>query len=67
MLDKRLNELAAGGFPDRKAAPMETLQRRFLTTQIAPGAVLDEAALSEEFGLFRPPVRELMRQMAGEG
>jgi DNA-binding GntR family transcriptional regulator len=24
-------------------------------------------ALSEEFGLSRPPVRELMRQMAGEG
>lgn len=35
--------------------------------QIAPGAVLDEVALSEEFGLSRPPVRELMRQMAGEG
>ncbi|MFO1141167.1 MAG: GntR family transcriptional regulator [Amaricoccus sp.] len=35
--------------------------------QIAPGAVLDEVALSEEFGLSRPPVRELLRQMAGEG
>ena len=35
--------------------------------QLAPGAVLDEVALSEEFGLSRPPVRELMRQMAGEG
>ncbi|MBB3319626.1 transcriptional regulator GlxA family with amidase domain [Rhizobium sp. BK176] len=35
--------------------------------ELAPGAVLDEVALSEEFGLSRPPVRELMRQMAGEG
>jgi DNA-binding GntR family transcriptional regulator len=35
--------------------------------ELPPGAVLDEVALSEEFGLSRPPVRELMRQMAGEG
>jgi DNA-binding GntR family transcriptional regulator len=35
--------------------------------ELAPGAVLDETALSEEFGLSRPPVRELLRQMAGEG
>lgn len=58
---------AAGGNPDRKAALGEALRRRILTMQIAPGAVLDEVALSEEFGLSRPPVRELMRQMAGEG
>jgi DNA-binding GntR family transcriptional regulator len=44
-----------------------TLRRRILTMELAPGAVLDEVALSEEFGLSRPPVRELMRQMAGEG
>jgi DNA-binding GntR family transcriptional regulator len=60
-------EPAAGGNPDRKAALGEALRRRILTMQIAPGAVLDEVALSEEFGLSRPPVRELMRQMAGEG
>ena len=35
--------------------------------QVAPGSVLDEVELAEEFGLSRPPVRELMRQMAGEG
>jgi DNA-binding GntR family transcriptional regulator len=29
--------------------------------------VVDELALCEEFGLSRPPVRELMRQMAAEG
>lgn len=53
--------------PDRKAALGDALRRRILTMQIAPGAVLDEIELGEEFGLSRPPVRELMRQMAGEG
>lgn len=57
----------ANGGPDRKTLLAETLRRRILTMQIAPGAVLDEVELSEEFGLSRPPVRELMRQMAGEG
>ncbi|MGO4138968.1 GntR family transcriptional regulator [Rhizobium brockwellii] len=55
------------GNPDRKANLNRTLRRRILTMELPPGAVLDEVALSEEFGLSRPPVRELMRQMAGEG
>jgi DNA-binding GntR family transcriptional regulator len=67
MIMERPIEPAAGGNPDRKAALGDALRRRILTMQIAPGAVLDEVALSEEFGLSRPPVRELMRQMAGEG
>jgi DNA-binding GntR family transcriptional regulator len=53
--------------PDRKVKLGVALRRRILTMELAPGAVLDEVALSEEFGLSRPPVRELMRQMAGEG
>jgi len=60
-------DASAGGNVDRKATLGDALRRRILTMQIAPGAVLDEVALSEEFGLSRPPVRELMRQMAGEG
>ncbi|OWW04178.1 GntR family transcriptional regulator [Rhizobium sp. R72] len=52
---------------DRKASLGLALRRRILTMELAPGAILDEVALSEEFGLSRPPVRELMRQMAGEG
>ncbi|MGO7204002.1 GntR family transcriptional regulator [Rhizobium ruizarguesonis] len=55
------------GSPDRKVNLSLTLRRRILTMELPPGAVLDEVALSEEFGLSRPPVRELMRQMAGEG
>lgn len=53
--------------PDRKAHLEAALRRRILTMELIPGAVLDEVALAEEFGLSRPPVRELMRQLAGEG
>lgn len=67
MASDRPADPAAAASPDRKAALGDALRRRILTMQIAPGAVLDEVALSEEFGLSRPPVRELMRQMAGEG
>ena len=52
---------------DRKVTLGETLRRRILTMELQPGAVLDEVLLGEEFGLSRPPVRELMRQMAAEG
>lgn len=52
---------------DRRQALVQTLRRRILTMTVAPGAVLDEYALADEFGLSRPPVREIMRQMAGEG
>ncbi|HEX7935823.1 MAG TPA: GntR family transcriptional regulator [Paraburkholderia sp.] len=53
--------------PDRKSALGQALRHRILSMELAPGASLDEVALAEEFGLSRPPVRELMRQMAAEG
>jgi DNA-binding GntR family transcriptional regulator len=52
---------------DRKAALSEALRHRILMMDLAPGVSLDEVALAEEFGLSRPPVRELMRHMAAEG
>lgn len=52
---------------DKKVLLAETLKRRIISMELAPGAVVDEVALSEEFGLSRPPVRELIRQMAAEG
>jgi len=52
---------------DRKSALGEALRHRILNMEMRPGAVVDELALAEEFGLSRPPVRELMRQMAAEG
>ncbi|NML76792.1 GntR family transcriptional regulator [Rhizobium sp. S-51] len=57
----------AGAGVDRKTALSASLRHRILTMQVAPGSVLDEVSLSEEFGLSRPPVREAMRQLAGEG
>ncbi|MHA6194301.1 GntR family transcriptional regulator [Pseudomonas wadenswilerensis] len=53
--------------PDRKALLSEALRRRILSMELAPGAVVDELALCDEFGLSRPPVRELLRQIAAEG
>jgi DNA-binding GntR family transcriptional regulator len=52
---------------DRKAALADALKRRIVNMELAPGAVVDEVSLSAEFGLSRPPVRELLRQMAAEG
>lgn len=52
---------------DRKHALGDVLRYRITTTELKPGAVLDEVILAEEFGLSRPPVREMMRQLAAEG
>lgn len=65
MIDSLSGVIGPGA--DRKTALSTALRQRILTMQVAPGAVLDEVALSEEFGLSRPPVREAMRQLAGEG
>ena len=51
----------------RKADLLDTLRRRVLTLALPPGADLDEARLSEEFGLSRTPLREALRELAGEG
>lgn len=52
---------------DRKTQLGDALRRRILSMELRPGAVVDEVALGAEFGLSRPPVRELLRQMAAEG
>jgi len=52
---------------NRKSVLFDTLCRRILNMELEPGAVVDELALCDEFGLSRPPVRELLRQMAAEG
>jgi DNA-binding GntR family transcriptional regulator len=52
---------------DKKLQLGDALRRRILSMELKPGAVVDETALSTEFGLSRPPVRELLRQMAAEG
>ena len=45
----------------------EDLIERILTLDVEPGAILDEAELSEEYGLSRTPLREVFQKLAGEG
>ncbi|WP_282170960.1 GntR family transcriptional regulator [Ruegeria atlantica] len=51
----------------RKAELMEHLKVSILTLRLQPGTDLDEAHLSDAFGLSRTPLREVFRQLAGEG
>ncbi|MEM6939551.1 MAG: GntR family transcriptional regulator [Pseudomonadota bacterium] len=51
----------------RKTASIEDLRRRVLTQALAPGAYLDEVQLAEHYAMSRPPLREVLRQLAGEG
>ncbi|MBY5570715.1 GntR family transcriptional regulator [Rhizobium leguminosarum] len=46
---------------------LEDLRRRILTEGLEPGSYLDETEISEAYGISRPPLRELLRQLAGEG
>lgn len=43
------------------------LKRRILTLELEPGADLDETQLSQEYGISRTPLRDVFRDLAGEG
>lgn len=51
----------------RKNVCVEDLRRKILTQVLEPGVYLDEVELAEEYGISRPPLRETLRQLAGEG
>lgn len=51
----------------RKAQCIDDLRRRILTEGLEPGTYLDEVELAEAYGMSRPPLREVLRQLAGEG
>ena len=51
----------------KKATCLEDLQRRILTLDLEPGSYLDETRISDAYGVSRPPVREVLRQLAGDG
>ncbi len=53
--------------PEGKTACIEDLKRRILTQAILPGSYLDEVEVGDTYGISRPPVREALRQLAGEG
>ncbi|GGX68307.1 GntR family transcriptional regulator [Tateyamaria omphalii] len=50
-----------------KSDAYDALVAGILTLDLAPGADLDEARLCAEHGLSRTPMREVLRQLAGEG
>lgn len=54
---------ASGG----KSACIEDLKKRILTLSLQPGEYLDEVQVGDTYGISRPPVREALRQLAGEG
>jgi DNA-binding GntR family transcriptional regulator len=51
----------------RKAAMLADLKQQVLTMAREPGADLDEASLSTQYGLSRTPLREVLRELAGLG
>ena len=57
----------SGDAKRNKTTCLEDLKRRILTEALEPGIYLDETELAEEYGISRPPLREVLRQLAGEG
>lgn len=53
--------------PGKKSDLLDTLRTRILTLEIAPGAALDEAALADEFGVSRTPLREVFQKLDSDG
>ncbi|MGL4309897.1 MAG: GntR family transcriptional regulator [Paracoccaceae bacterium] len=51
----------------KKAICVDDLRRKVLTQQLEPGIYLDETEMAEAYGISRPPLREVLRQLAGEG
>lgn len=51
----------------RKALCYESLKRDILSINLTPGSDLDELKLSAQYSLSRTPLREVLRQLAGDG
>lgn len=52
---------------DGKHSLQDDLKRQILTMELDPETDLDEVGLGERYGLSRTPVRDVLRQLAGEG
>lgn len=61
-MDKMENSSAS-----KKTLCLEGLRKAILTQELEPGSYLDETELSEAYGISRPPLREVLRQLSGEG
>lgn len=57
----------SGNSRSRKAQCLDDLRRRILTLDLEPGIYLDEVELATAYEISRPPLREILRQMVGEG
>ncbi|MEW9918943.1 GntR family transcriptional regulator [Marimonas sp. MJW-29] len=57
----------SGKLKTSKSDLVDHLRHAILTQQLAPGADLDEMSLSAEWQLSRTPLRDVLRQLAGEG
>lgn len=51
----------------KKEQMYEDLKARILTMDLEPDCALDERGLCERYMLSRPPVREVLQQLAGHG
>lgn len=52
---------------NKKSLCAADLRNRILSQDIGPGSDLDEARLSEEYGISRTPLREVLHRLAGDG
>ncbi len=52
---------------DKKTHCLEDIRMRILTLDISPGSDLDEAALCQQYGISRTPMREVFQRLSGEG
>ena len=52
---------------NKKQICQSDLIHRILTLDIAPGAMLDETSLSQQYDLSRTPLREVIQRLSGEG
>jgi DNA-binding GntR family transcriptional regulator len=50
-----------------KSFCIDDVKRRILTLELKPSEYLDEVELGDAYGISRPPVREALRQLSGEG
>ncbi len=50
-----------------KESCFQDLKHRILTTDLEPGADLDEASLSAAYGISRTPLREVLQRLSGDG
>jgi DNA-binding GntR family transcriptional regulator len=51
----------------QKTQCIEDLRRKILTVVLEPGIHLDEPGRSDIYSIPRPPLRAVLRQLAGEG